>query len=1045
MSAGGNNVGIINLGLAISQSLFNKQLNGVAKGAESTVKNVFKPLGNLIASALAVGSITAFTKSCLDLGSNLSEVQNVVDVTFGNMSSKVDEFASTAIDRFGLSETVAKKMMGTYGSMSKSFGFNPKEVYDMSSAITGLTADVASFYNLSTDEAYTKMKSIWTGETESLKELGVVMTQTALDQYALNNGFGRTTASMTEQEKVMLRYMFVQSQLSDASGDFARTQDGWANQTRVLTLRFEQLKATLGQGFINLFTPIVKMINTFIAGLQNAANAFLRLTEIITGKELGSMGDVATGVSDVSAAAGDASSNISGMGDSAASAAKKAQRALMGFDQIQKISETSSSSGGSGSGGVSSAGGGAIASEFSKANEEAAKLEKTLTEMVAKVKQAWETGDFTEIGSIIAGKIAEGLDSISWDNIKPTAQKIGKSCATFLNGVFSSDDLFSEVGETVAEGLNTAVNLAFGFVDNFDFRQAGSALATAINSGFKTFDAGKLAETGSKIASGLLNSVIGFVETLDTKELGSKFGEFLKGIEWGKILGDIGELIGKLIIAGISFKAAVFEEAPLESFLVSAFGSLSFVGVGASLAGKISTALSGAFTATSFGATATSILTTIKTSLVAGASSIWTTFTAAMTVDIATVFGAGTFAEIGVAIFGGVVGAIAAAIGGWKLGNWLYDNNVLCIGDAMDKIVEASGLGDLAVKIADFFEFEVPKLKVELEGKIDNTFTQAKSAWEGLKTDGKQLLAEASGKIGATFIDLKGNWDSLKSKTVTSVAEAKEKVAGALSTLKNNWDAIKDKASTLTGNIVNKAPGTLKTLMDGWKTIKKKTSKLTAKFGDKTGKAFSKVKSMWDGFYNRTSTLTAKFKDFFSAPLKKAWNAIANSINKGIAVLNKVPGISITKVPTFATGGFPEEGPFYMNRGEIAGKFSNGKGVVANNQQITTGIANAVGPSVFQAVKSAMAISLPQIRTPQLAVSSSSQSEERIMQRMLDALTILSSGDANAEMIAILKEVLVFLKTMDRDVYLDGEKVTKKIEEIINRHTDITGQCPIHT
>lgn len=114
----------------------------------------------------------------------------------------------------------------------------------MSAAITGLTGDVASFYNLSTDEAYTKLKSIFTGETEPLKELGVVMTQTALDQYALNEGLGKTTRTMTEQEKVLLRYRYVMSTLSDASGDFARTSGSWANRPgfwRCSLTAFEQV------------------------------------------------------------------------------------------------------------------------------------------------------------------------------------------------------------------------------------------------------------------------------------------------------------------------------------------------------------------------------------------------------------------------------------------------------------------------------------------------------------------------------------------------------------------------------------------------------------------------------------------------------------------------------------------------------------------------------------------------------------------------------------------------------------------------------------
>ena len=102
-------------------------------------------------------------------------------------------------------------MIGTFGAMSKSFGYTEAQAYDMSTRLTALAGDVASFYNLDIDESYTKMKSVYTGETESLKELGVVMTQAALDQFALANGYGRTTSQMTEQEKVALRLAFVEN------------------------------------------------------------------------------------------------------------------------------------------------------------------------------------------------------------------------------------------------------------------------------------------------------------------------------------------------------------------------------------------------------------------------------------------------------------------------------------------------------------------------------------------------------------------------------------------------------------------------------------------------------------------------------------------------------------------------------------------------------------------------------------------------------------------------------------------------------------------
>ena len=122
---------------------------------------------------------------------------------------------------------MTKKYTGTFGAMAKAFGFSEKQALDMGATLTGLAGDVASFYNLSQDEAYTKIKSVFTGETESLKDLGVVMTQTALDSYALANGFGKTTDQMSEAEKVALRYSFVQKQLSAATGDFSRTSQSW--------------------------------------------------------------------------------------------------------------------------------------------------------------------------------------------------------------------------------------------------------------------------------------------------------------------------------------------------------------------------------------------------------------------------------------------------------------------------------------------------------------------------------------------------------------------------------------------------------------------------------------------------------------------------------------------------------------------------------------------------------------------------------------------------------------------------------------------------
>lgn len=345
------NVGAVDFELLLNSNPFNKGLKDTTNTIKSSgIENSLKKIGKLAVAAFSVKAIVNFGKECIDLGSDLTEVQNVVDVTFGSLNTEVNNFAENAITQFGLGQTITKKYVGTFGAMAKAFNFSNKEALAMSETLTGLTGDIASFYNLSSDEAYTKLKSVFTGETETLKDLGVVMTQNALDQYALANGYGKTTSKMTEQEKVALRYKFVLDKLNIANGDFARTSDSWANQTRVLSLRFNELKATLGQGFINIFTPIIKGINMVLSKLQVLANAFKSFTEMIFGNAGGD--DSTSTVSDLVSDASKASDAVSGIGDSAKKSAKDL-KSLASFDtaQILKKDDSDSSSNGSGAGG----------------------------------------------------------------------------------------------------------------------------------------------------------------------------------------------------------------------------------------------------------------------------------------------------------------------------------------------------------------------------------------------------------------------------------------------------------------------------------------------------------------------------------------------------------------------------------------------------------------------------------------------------------------------------------------------------------------------
>lgn len=314
-------------------SAIRKESSGMSRSIDG-LSGSFKRLGATIVSVFAVRKIAGFAGSMTELGSDLEEVQNVVDVTFTTMSGKIDEFARNAAKSAGLSETMAKRYVGTFGAMSKSFGFTEDAAYQMSTALTQLAGDVASFYNITQDEAYTKLKSVFTGETETLKDLGVVMTENALNSYAMAKGIGKSVSKMTEQQKVALRYQFVLEKLSSATGDFVRTQDSWANQTRLLKLQLESLKATIGKGLINVFNPLLKILNTLLEKLRAVANAFKSFTESFFGKS--SSGSTGGGLKDYADSTGELAGALGDVSDEAQDAEKSLEGYLSPLDEINK-------------------------------------------------------------------------------------------------------------------------------------------------------------------------------------------------------------------------------------------------------------------------------------------------------------------------------------------------------------------------------------------------------------------------------------------------------------------------------------------------------------------------------------------------------------------------------------------------------------------------------------------------------------------------------------------------------------------------------------
>lgn len=389
---------------------------------EKQVGTLTKALGKL---GLVIGTVFAFGfgKEAIELGSDLQEVQNVVDVTFTSMSDKVDEFAKNAAKAAGLSETMAKRYVGTFGAMAKAFGFGEGEAYDMSTALTQLTGDVASFYNLTQDEAYTKLKSIFTGETESLKDLGVVMTQTALDSFAMAKGYGKTTKAMSEAEKVSLRFAFVTEQLNAASGDFIRTQDSWANQTRILSLNFDTFKANIGQVLINIFTPFLKFLNVVVEKLAQLSKYLVVFSELLVGKSTsgggGSPGknleNIASGYDDIT--------------DSTNEAIKAQKKYTNGLDELNIISKETESA----QGGISGAIGGGISTGDITGDVES--IPDRITAKFEEFINYFKTGDWGGLAGFISGGFSDALNGISTAVSDFDWQGLGEDIGEFLNGI----------------------------------------------------------------------------------------------------------------------------------------------------------------------------------------------------------------------------------------------------------------------------------------------------------------------------------------------------------------------------------------------------------------------------------------------------------------------------------------------------------------------------------------------------------------------------------------------------------------------------------
>ena len=764
--------------------------NGVSaiKQSFSGLGSAVKKIGLLIGGAFAVGKLVQFGKECVELGSDLAEVQNVVDVTFTTMSDKVNEFAKNAMTSAGLSETMSKRYVGTFGAMSKSFGFSEAQAYDMSTALTQLTGDVASFYNISQDLAYIKLKSVFTGETETLKDLGVVMTQSALDQYALANGYGKTTSAMTEQEKVALRFAFVQKQLSAASGDFIRTSDSWANQVRVMQLQLQSLKATVGQGLINIFTPVLKVINILLGKLATLANAFKSFTELITGKKSsGQTSGSGAGIAGTDAIAdtadqyGQAADNAEKLSDANkdnAATTKKANKETKNYlstlDEISKVSATSdgststpSTSGSTGTGSsLPSAVGNVDYGSLAEGETALDKISKSAQKLADLLKKLWKP--FQDAWKK-EGKSTINAANIALSGIAKLAKSVGKSLVeVWTNGTGTT--MLTTMLRIAQNVLKTIGNIASGFADAWNKNNVGTQIIQNIADALVVVMqfVEKIAEDTATWAANL-----DFYPLLESiSNLTSTFAPILESI------GNVLEWIYKNIV--LPMLTWIIETGiPTVINLVSDLAG--FFADHQSIIEAFGAALIGAFAATKIAGLVSSIGGSISTIMLYGKGLI------------ALMTGSG-------GIIGGVK-AIATAIGP---GGIFAIAVGACIAIGVLLYKNWYKIKEVASKVWDWIKNKTLTFVDAISSSLKNLASKIVTIWDNIKSSARQKW----NAIWSTVGDIIGR---IKDGIVEKFTSAKDKVVEIFGGIK---DTIRDILNRVIG-IVNSAIGTVNSAIGG--------------------------------------------------------------------------------------------------------------------------------------------------------------------------------------------------------------------------------------
>lgn len=1042
LSQQGSKVGSASRSLVTGFSNTSKSIKSTRSGFRGLASTIGKFYATYWLVMRAVGKIGG----AVDLASQLTEVQNVVDTTFGDMASKVDDFTKTSIQDFGMSELTVKQISSRFQALGTSIGISSEQVAngtavankalmsqnntlykttdsmaDMSLNLTRLAGDMASFYDVDQADVAKSLQSIFSGTIAPLRRYGLDLTQATLSEWAMKNGLDANIKSMTQAEKVLLRYNYVMANTQAAQGDFAKTANTWANSVRVLKQEFQAWGSIIGSVIINALKPFVQALSkvmlkviSFTRTVADALGAIFGWTIEISGggATVDGMEDIAGGVGDI--------------GDSADKSNKKAQKlkkTLLSIDEIHALDDNSDSGSGGGSGSGGSGGGGAGGGVDSSLKKTDGLLEKYKSSIK----------DLYSLGKYIGDALASAMESIDWKKIYQKADNFGKGLADFLNGLISPR-LFYDLGATIAGSLNTALHFLNSFGTTFDWTNFGLSIANGINGFFENFDFALLAKTINAWVQGIYTMLTTAIKNVSWKDILKGITDFLSNLDIKTVEIIVGTLLIKKIISlKLGSVALAFIGKSLSKAIAQAIASkigfelVEGAGIGtaimqafktifASLSTNLGLLIEGLFSGLSlgdaitaaFGTGAADLLATIGSAFSAIAGTILSIVNFVKMLkdgfswvnEILMVIGV-ALATIG-AILAGVaalpaviVGAIVAAVAtivvvikdNWNavcelfstVGEW-FNGNVIepVVSFFKDMWKTISGFfgslwkdivtvwqgaskwfsSTVIEPIVGFFKGFATRAQQIFQGVWiiiqaiwivasswfnNNVITPISNLFNFLKTLIQTTIQTAKDFVFSTWQGVASWFSSTVIQPISNFFNMlKAGITSALSTAKNfvisTWQSV---AGWFNGNVISPITNCFNIMKNGitsafnyvWSSIK----------GGVTGAmnyVISKIENGVNFVVSGINSLLRGFNKVVSMAAKVAganWN--------GVSLVPKV------HIPRLASGGiFPrgEDGMAFINHNELVGKFSNGKNVVANNQQITEGIKQAVMEGMAQ-------------------------------------------------------------------------------------------------